>query len=313
MKGGGDMSQESFTFKGANGRDIFVWRWDTPNSQPAGILQIFHGMAEHGRRYADFAGYLNDRGFTVYVMDQRGHGNTGEINNDLGHLDGDGYDGIVRDQKLLSERIRQENPGVPLFVLGHSFGSFIAQEYIKRHGSELSGVILSGSCMMKGADLKAGLVLAYITKLFGTRKPNRLLDKMSFGSYNRSIPDAAGKFSWLSRDVEQVGKYEADRFCGMVMSTGFFCSFFRGLNGLYGKEGMDSIPKTLPVCIMSGGNDPVGKYGTGVSKLCELYRGLGLSNVEFKLYESARHEILNETNRAEVYRDISQWLEEHVG
>lgn len=306
------MSQEGFTFKGANGREIYVYRWDASCNEPVGIVQIFHGMAEHGLRYADFAGYLNSRGITVYAIDQRGHGNTGEINNDLGHLDDDGFDGIIRDQQLLSERIRQENPGVPLFVLGHSFGSFIAQEYIQRDASGLSGVILSGSCLMKGMDLKAGLALAYITRLFGVRKPNRLLDRMSFGSYNRMIPDAPSKFSWLSRDEQQVGKYEADRFCGMVMSTGFFCAFFKGLSRLYHKEGLDRIPKSLPVCILSGSDDPVGKYGSGTSKLCGLYRDLGISYIMFRLYEGARHEVLNETNRKEVYRDISQWIEQHA-
>lgn len=306
------MGQESFTFKGADGRGIFAWRWGTQCSGRAGVLQIFHGMAEHGLRYADFARHMNSRGFDVYAIDQRGHGNTGEISNDLGHLEDDGFDGIVRDQHLLSEKIRQENPEIPLFVLGHSFGSFVAQEYIKRHGADIAGVILSGSSLMKGIDLKAGLVLAYISKLFGNRKSNWLLDKMSFGSYNRSIPGAVSKFAWLSRDTEQVGKYEADRFCGMVMSTGFFYSFFKGLGSLYDKKGMDMIPKDLPVCIMSGGADPVGKYGTGVSKLYDLYMDLGLNDVEFRLYKGARHEILNETNRDEVYNDISQWLERHI-
>ncbi len=306
------MSQKSFTFKGANGNEVFSWCWKASGGEPTGILQIFHGMAEHAYRYADLAGYLNSRGFTVYAIDQRGHGRTGEINNDLCHLEDDGFIGIVQDQQLLSQRIRQEYPNVPLFILGHSFGSFIAQEYIKRYAAELSGVILSGSCLMKGAEAKAGLLLAYIMRLFGTRRPNKLLDKLSFGSYSKSMPDPAGRFCWLSRDEEQVRKYEADRFCGSVMSTGFFYWFFKGLNGLYDKEGLGKIPRDLPVCILSGNNDPVGKYGSGTSKLYDLYKDLGISDVRIKLYKDARHEIINEVNRDEVYSDISEWLGQHA-
>lgn len=305
------MGRESFTFKGANGQDVFTWCWSTVD-KPLGILQIFHGMAEHAERYDDFAGYLNTMGFAVYACDQRGHGRTGEMNSSSCHLDNDGFNGIIEDQNLLSKLIQQKYPGIPIYVLGHSFGSFVAQEYIKRYGSDISGVILSGSCMMNGPEIKAGYTAATMSLIFGRRRPNKILDKLSFGSYNKAIENPASKFSWLSLDENQVKKYEADNFCGNIMSTNFFYYFFKGLTGLYNADNASKIPKDLPIYIMSGDNDPVGKYGVGVAKLHEWYKTLGIKDLRFKLYQGGRHEMINETNRSEVYQDISSWLKMHA-
>lgn len=305
------MSQENFTFRGANGCDVFTWFWSTED-KPQGILQIFHGMAEHAERYADFAGYMNTKGFAVYACDQRGHGRTGEMSKSSCHIDNDGFNGIIEDQKLLTKLIQGKHPGIPLFVFGHSFGSFVAQEYIKRYGGDISGVILSGSNLMSGLDVKAGYVVAMLSLILGRRRPNKLIDKLSFGAYNKGVENPAGKFSWLSRDDNQVRKYEADNLCGNVMSTNFYYYFFKGLNRLYDADYVNKIPKDLPIYIMSGASDPVGKYGIGVTKLYEWYKKLGIKDLHFKLYQGGRHEIINESNREEVYIDISAWLQKHI-
>lgn len=302
------MSQESSTFKGSNGQEIFTWCWSTAQ-KPRGILQIFHGMAEHAQRYTELAQYLNKEGFTVYACDMRGHGRTGELNSDSCHMDRDGFSGCIEDQALLMERIGQEYPGVPLVVLGHSFGSFLAQEFIKHYGNRISGVILSGSSLMKGADISAAYFLSRLAIVSGNRKPGRLINKLSFGSYNKAIKNPSSEFSWLSRDEKIVRKYDEDNFCGNVLSNGFFNCFMGGLYKLY--DGMDKVPLDLPVCILSGAEDPVGKYGIGAKKLYDVYRKLGVTDLRIKLYPGARHEIINEINREDVYQDILQWLTEH--
>lgn len=302
------MSQESFTFRGSDGQEIFIWCWRAPQ-KPQGILQIYHGMAEHAQRYTELAQYLNTKGFTVYACDMRGHGRTGELNSDSCHMDRNGFYASIEDQTLLMERIGQEHPRVPLVVLAHSFGSFLAQEFIKHYGSRISGVILSGSSLMKGADIIAGYILSRLTMVSGNRKPGRLLNKLSFGSYNKAIQNPSSKFSWLSRDENMVKKYDEDHFCGNVLSNGFYNCFFDGLFRL--NNGMDKVPLDLPVCILSGAEDPVGKYGSGAKKLYEEYRKLGVADLQIKLYPGARHEIINEISREEVYQDISQWLTEH--
>ncbi|MGE5613348.1 MAG: lysophospholipase [Bacillota bacterium] len=306
------MSRESFVFKGANGQDVFTWRWSAPG-EPRGVLQVIHGMMEHAGRYSEFAEYLNGRGFEVYACDLRGHGRTGDTNGNLCHLDKDGFNGIVEDQKMLSDLIAGKRPGVPLFILGHSFGSFVLQEYMKRYGNDVSGVILSGSCKMDGPEVRAGLAVAGLSLPFGWRRPNKLISRLSFGGYNKRIEKPESKYSWLSRDCAQVRKYDDDRFCGIIMSTGFYYCFFKGLTGLYRRTGAGGINVKLPVAIMSGTCDPVGKYGKGVKRLYEWYRSIGVQDVLLKLYEGARHEIINETNRQEVYNDIASWMEERIG
>jgi alpha-beta hydrolase superfamily lysophospholipase len=305
------MNRESFLFKGANGQDVFTWYWSVPD-KPLGVLQVIHGMAEHAERYSEFAEYLNGRGFEVYACDLRGHGRPGELNGNLCHLDKDGFSGIVEDQKILSDMIMKRRPGVPLFILGHSFGSFILQEYIKRYGNDISGVILSGSCKMDGPEIKAGLIIAMLSLPFGGRRPNKLINKLSFGRYNERIEEPESEYSWLSRDHDQVRKYDDDRFCGNVMSTGFYHCFFKGLAGLYRNVDDGKINVKLPAAILSGTCDPVGKYDKGVRKLYDWYKDIGMENVMLKLYEGARHEIINETNRREVYGDIASWLEERI-
>ncbi len=302
------MGQEKFTFKGSDKREVCAWLWGDASEQPAGVLQIFHGMAEHAARYTEFAQYLNTQGIFVYACDQRGHGLTGEMNKDLSHLESGGFNGIIKDQRVLSELIREKHPNVPLFILGHSFGSFLAQEYTKRYADSIAGVILTGSSLLKSMEIKAGLLLVSLSMLFGKRRQNRLLDLLVFGSYNRRVSHPASKFSWLSRDMEQVLKYEEDPFCGMVMSTGFFHCFFTGLSDLFINSDDAKIKTDLPICILSGGSDPVGKYGTGTTTLYERYRNAGCKDIFFKLYKGARHEIINEINREEVYREISAWL-----
>lgn len=302
------MTQESSTFRGSNGQEIYTWCWSVPQ-KPQGILQIFHGMAEHAQRYTEFAQYLNKEGFTVYACDMRGHGRTGELNSDSCHMDRDGFSGSIEDQALLMEKIVQEYPGIPLVVLGHSFGSFLAQEFIKHYGNKISGVILSGSSLMKGADISAAYFLSRLTMVSGNRKPGRLLNKLSFGSYNKAIKSPSSEFSWLSRDEKIVREYDEDHFCGNVLSNGFFNCFLGGLYKLY--DGMDKVPLELPIYIMSGDEDPVGKYGIGAKKLYDVYRKLGVTDLRIKLYPGARHEIINEIDREDVYQDILQWLTEH--
>lgn len=306
------MNRESFLFKGANEQDVFTWYWSVPD-KPRGVLQVIHGMAEHAGRYSEFAEYLNEKGFEVYASDLRGHGRTGELNGNLCHLDKDGFNGIVEDQKILSDIIINKRTGIPLFILGHSFGSFVLQEYMKRYGNDISGVILSGSCKMDGPEVKAGMVIAMLSLPFGGRRPNKLIKKLSFGRYNQKIDKPGSEFSWLSRDNVQVRKYDDDCFCGNVMSTSFYYCFFKGLVRLYRGEDAGRINIKLPVAILSGASDPVGKYGKGVKKLYEWYKNNGMADTRLKLYEDARHEIINEINRREVYGDFASWMEERIG
>lgn len=301
-----------FFIQGVDGKDIFVHCWGRVR-EPRGVVQVFHGMAEHGGRYERFAQFLNGHGYIVYADDHRGHGKTAGRLEEIGYLGEDGFNKVVEDEHVITGRIKEQHPGLPVFLFAHSFGSFVGQEYITRYGSEISGVILSGSACKSGPEVAVGRTIAAMErKLFGDRRRSRLVDYLSFSRFNSRIEKPKQKFAWLSRDEEEGKKYMEDPFCGTVFTANFFYFFFMGLSALYRKEKIERIPKSLPVFICAGDGDPVGNYGKSVKKLYELYRKTGMKQVELKLYPDARHEILNETNRDEVFDDILHWIEKAV-
>lgn len=307
------MNRNEFKYYGKDGKCIYAYSWEN-TGQPKGVVQIFHGMSEHALRYEHFASFLNQNGFAVFADDHRGYGKTAGRVEKLGITGKDGFNMIVEDEYALSGIIREKYPDAPLFVLGHSFGSFVAQEYITRYGREISGVILSGSAYQKGIDITLGRQLASLQRmLFGEDRKGYLLSMLSFGTYNRKIPGAKHKFSWLSTDEEVVIKYEKDPFCGAVASIGFYYYMLHAFKELYSEKKFADIRPELPILILSGEEDPVGAYGKKVKKLYEQYMEHGLLNVQMKLYPGMRHEILNEVKKDEVYRDVLNWLNDHSG
>ncbi|MGL5151126.1 MAG: lysophospholipase [Clostridium sp.] len=294
--------------KASNGDDIYINIWEDVNN-PKGIVQIFHGMVEHIGRYDEFAKFLNINGYVVVGDDHRGHGNTSSPEG-LGYLGHDGFNRIVQDEKEISDFIKGEYGGLPLYILGHSFGSFIAQEYLIRYSNEIDGIIFSGSAKQDGIDIKAGKLVACIQKmLFDDRKKARLIDKLAFGGYNKNIKNPKSKFDWLSRDEREVELYANDKFCAFVPSINFYYNLFNGLCKLYKEDRLKEIRKDIDILVMSGDKDPVGKNGKSVKRLYEQYKRLGIKNTSIKLYEEGRHEMLNELNKEEVYVFIEKWID----
>ncbi|MBK1813006.1 lysophospholipase [Clostridium sp. YIM B02505] len=299
-------TEKSFFIDTKDEKKIFVRCWDDV-STPKGIVQIFHGMAEHSARYAAFARYLNSKNFIVYANDYRGHGRT-DINN-LGYIGRDGFNKIVEDEHMLTNIIKEKHVNIPVFIFAHSFGSFIGQEYIIKHGNEISGIMLSGSALRKGLAVHGGIVLSFIEKsLFGDLKKSSLLDFLSFYNYNKKIKKSKSKFDWLTKDSIEIQKYEIDPLCGNIATSGFYYYFLKGLTKLYDTNRLELIPKQLPVFIISGEDDPVGNYGVWVKNLYTIYKDVNLNNVNIKLYTGNRHELINELNSNVVFNDIVYWL-----
>lgn len=290
--------------------EVYVRRWEKPDTEPSAILQIAHGMAEHVERYDAFAKFLNEQNIFVVGNDHRGHGKTGEKSGQLGYFARHhGFDRVVDDAYAVTEWIQKEYRDVPIFLMGHSMGSFLARRYMQKYATSVDGVILMGTAGSPGPAVKVGKLIAKLEmKKNGPTKPSERLDKMAFGSYNKNIPNPKTSFDWLSRDAKEVEKYVNDPLCGFVCSAGFFYDLFTGLEVIHHKALIQSIPKELPVFILSGDQDPVGDYSKGVQKVIDQYKNAGLQNITSKFYEGARHELLNETNRDEVYNDIYQWI-----
>lgn len=305
------MIVKNFVFKAGDGTDIFVYNWlPDADVKVKGIVQIAHGMAETAARYESFAEVLTRNGYIVCINDHRGHGKTAGAIENVGYLaEEDGFDWLVKDLYQLSGIIKKENPELPLFLFGHSMGSFAAQRYIMLYGNELKGVILSGSNGEQGIMLDIGAFLAKKEiKKNGRKAKSNKLDEMSFGSFNNAFKPNRTEFDWLSRDNDEVDKYINDPFCGTVFTCGFFYDFFIGLKAIESKNNLRLVPKELPIFIFSGDKDPVGKFGKGVIRLFNRYKKYGVKDVTYKLYKGGRHEMLNEINKDEVMKDVVDWL-----
>lgn len=300
-------------FKSFDGTILQCYLWDDVRN-PKGVVQISHGMAEHARRYDDFAKFLNKNGYVVFADDHRAHGMTSTKQSSKGvkgYHKGDIFNDTVKDMIAITDYLK-EKYNRPVVVLGHSYGSFLTQRFLELD-NKASGAVLSGSADRQDAVAALGAAIASMQyKILGGEKAGKLLDKMSFGSFNAPFKKDKIPFAWLSRDKEQVKKYILDEQCGYVMSIAFFKYFMNGLKSIYKSENLAGIKKNIPIAIFSGSKDPVGAKGKYVKKLHERYKTLGVENVSMKLYEGARHEILNETNNQEVYADMLKAVDEMV-
>lgn len=306
------MKSDSFTFKGNENVEIYVYRW-VPDREIKGAVQIAHGMAETAKRYERLAEFLTDNGYIVYANDHRGHGNTAGSLDKVGILgDKDGFELLVQDMHQLAGIIKKENPDKPVFLLGHSMGSFLSQKAIMDYGDEYKGVILSGSNGRQGLLLRfARLIANQEAKKYGREYRSKKLNDLSFGSYNNAFKPNRTEFDWLSSDNEEVDKYIKDPYCGGIFTAGFYQDFLTGLIQIEDKKRLKTVPCQLPILLMSGDKDPVGRAGKGVKLLYNTYKNLGVSDLTIKLYKDGRHEMLNEKNRDQVMSDILTWINKH--
>jgi alpha-beta hydrolase superfamily lysophospholipase len=310
------MKKEEFFYDSRDGKSrLHAVRYlpeDAENIR--GVVQIVHGMAEYFERYEEFAQFLTDRGFVVTGEDHLGHGGSVEKDGKFGYFcEQDPATVLVRDAHRLKKNTQALFPGVPYVIMGHSMGSFIVRNYMFRYGTGISAAIVMGTGMQPKALVKVSKAVAALQQLFcGSEHVSHFIDRLAFGGYNKEVQDPRTPFDWLSRDTERVDKYMEDPLCGFVFTVNGFRTLFELLDRLNRQENVERIPKALPVYMVSGTADPVGDYGRGVNRAYDSLKGAGMENVSLKLYDGARHELLNELNRSEVMQDIYSWLEEAV-
>lgn len=271
---------------------------------------IAHGAAEHGGRYERVASLLADQGFAVYAPDHRGHGKTAGLLSKAGDAGVDGFNGMVADLKQLASIVRERHAGTKFYLLGHSMGAALSQRFIQLHGSLLDGVVLSGSPGLRPNLEQAAAVTAKAAEGAAETEVSTLFQQ-AFASYNAGFEPITTGYEWLSRDVAEVKKYVDDPWCGFPFSNRLVAQMSACALDAAQSTNVRQIPKNLPVYFLSGTHDRVGGNGEFVSKLAALYRDAGLTDVETKLYAEGRHEMLNETNRDEVHRDLLAWLSKH--
>ena len=311
------MQHKTISFDSGQPGTHHYHQWMPDNTKPIAWLHIMHGMSEHSARYAHFAEFLNQQGIMVTAGDHRGHGLTGSSADSLYHMgDNDSWNQMVNDQWQLTNHIAAEQQ-LPLVILGHSMGSFMATQFCQqyaqqlhdKHSGRLAGLILSGSNYDSPTTFKVAAGAAWIERArLGGRNISNFLEQLSFGSFNRSFKPARTDKDWLSSDENAVDTYIADPWCGGALSTQSWYDFMNGLAKLSQPKSMAQINADLPIYVLSGDLDPVGGRGKGVVKLQSALQQAGVKQVDLKLYEGGRHEMLNETNRQQVYQDILRWL-----
>lgn len=288
-----------------------IWRPRDKKEKVRGIVQICHGMSEYKERYDDFACFLASHGFLVACNDHLGHGDSVVDDSRYGYFakkDGNGC--LIADIHRLRTELQRRYPEKPYLMLGHSMGSFLLRQYITLYGEGLSGAVIMGTGSPKAFSVFLGMGLCQVMALFrGWHHRSRLLVLMTSGAYNRQFKHTKTPVDWLSK-VESVSR----EFCSNPRSSFSFTlngyyNMFRGIRSMQRKKNMRRIPKSLPLLLVSGAEDPVGDNGRGVIAAYQAYAGIGVRHIQGKLYKNDRHEILNESDRETVYRDILRWLE----
>jgi alpha-beta hydrolase superfamily lysophospholipase len=282
--------EESFTIAAHDRAAIPVHRWQKHFGARA-VVMISHGLAEHALRYRPVAAMLAERDYAVYANDHRGHGFAAAAPGTLGNFGEGGFHALIEDMKQVIFLAATEHPGAPIFLLGHSMGSYAAQFYILQNSANLAGVALTGGSAM---DLRyRGLVLDGL-----------------IGMVDESRKSALPNFDWLSRDRAVVASYIEDPLCGFMPSSATRRSIFVIAPRLRDSNQLHGIRKDLPLYMFTGEHDPVNGFVRYFEALLERYRLVGLRKISARIYRGgARHEMLNETNRGEVVDDLVKWIE----
>ena len=307
-------SFQEFTFTSSTGMNRIRAKKYLPDGEAKAIVQIAHGIAEHIDRYAEFMEFLAGNGYIVVANDHLGHGKSINGPEDLGFFAAnDGWNYVLRDMEKLHDRTVKEHPGLPYVMFGHSMGSFLTRTYLIRYPGKYDAAILSGTGHQAKAMVLSGYALASTAvKLYGPRKIGEKLNAIAFGAYNKGFENPRTEFDWLSRDEAQVDKYLADPLCGFVATVSLFRDMMGGIKFITDQKNINTMSRTQPIYFMSGDCDPVGDNGKGVERAYKAFCDAGLHDVMIRLYPGGRHEMLNEVNKYDVYRDILAWLQEKV-
>ena len=302
------MAFEKGFFPSANGRDRVTYYCYTPKNARA-VIQLSHGMCEYVRRYEQHAAYFCSQGIAFCGNDHLGHGLTSPGADELGYTDSPEY--LIEDLHTMTGLIRRKLPGVPLILLGHSMGSFIARLYLTKYGKETDGAIISGTAGPGNPTAIAKLLTKISIAAHGDHYRDNFIKSLSTGSYEKHFRGESSS-AWITRDTDVQEKYLADSLCNFTFTLNGYYNLFDMLGKVSSKKWAATVRKDLPILMISGTDDPVGGYGKGVRKVYERLCDAGVKDITLRLWDGARHELLNESAvRDEVYGCIVNWIGEH--
>lgn len=279
-----------------------------PEGSARGLFHVVHGMTEHIARYDGFMRALAEDGWIVFGYDHLGHGHTARDDSELGFIAHEnGWEKLVDDVFLYGNEIRKAMGGdLPFILMGHSMGSFIVRLTAAKYNHYDKLIVMGTGGPNPAAG--AGIAMAgMLKKLKGERHISPFLYKTAFGTYNKRFEEENDKYAWLSTLRETRDKYRADKYCTFLFTVSAMQDLVRLNKGCNEKSWFESIDKQKPILLVSGGEDPVGDYGEGIKKVFNSLKATG-ANVQMKLYEGCRHEILNDICRDEVIADIKRFI-----
>ncbi len=285
-----------------------------PKDNIKAILQITHGMLEYIDRYDEFAGYLAKEDYLVVGQDILGHGDSVVNKAKRGFFaKEEGNKVLINDMYNIMKITEEEYPDKPYFHLGHSMGSYLLRQLLTLYSKKIDGAIIVGTGMPPKAVLKFGMFFTdLLRKLKGDMYRSRFIDNISIGRFNNHYNNPKTKVDWLSRDDKIVSDYVNDEKIDYIFTVNAYYNMYKSILSLYNYDELAKISKELPIIFLSGEKDPVGEFTKGVDKTYNMLKKVGLYNIEKKYYPEARHEIINEINRKEVYSDIKSWLDRKV-
>ncbi len=303
------MEKSNLYFPSSTGKDIIhVMMWE-PEGEVKGIVQISHGMIEHIGRYDRFAKFMTKKGFVVIGNDHLGHGETAAGVNYGYFAPKDGSFYMVRDLRRVNCYVRKKYPKVPIFLVGHSMGSFVARRYVMVYGRELTGLILLGTGEKPDHLLKLGKKLIDFFSLFRSERVHSwTLEKLCFLKYDSHFRPLRTPSDWLSRDEDEVDAYRSDGYCQFAFTLNGYRTLFEVIAYVQKKKNIRKVPQKLPILLLSGDEDPVGSYGRSVKAVARAYQKVGVQDVTLHLYPKARHELLHELEYQQTHEDILKWI-----
>jgi len=306
------MKKDTWYITGVNNQKLYVRRYEDETimteDKPKKVVQILHGMAEYGDRYDGFAKYLTGLGYIVYIHDHRKHGKSINEDQKVGYYTTDTWAEMVEDIEIVQQELVAKEGIEKIMMLGHSMGSFLLRNFLIDYGERVEKAIIMGTADTDIALSKAGIKVAKVMGKISPNKPSKMLNNMSISKYNKAFKPNRTEVDWLTRDENIVDWYVNSPLCGYSYTPKFYEEIAKGVLYIIGEEAIKQTPR-IPLLFVSGEKDPVGNFGEGVKKVSEIYKLQGY-NVDVELYKNARHEILNELNKEEVYKRISNFLKD---
>ena len=298
------MIEKNFIKSSSDGLKIEL-AYAIPKNEIKGIVQISHGMSEHKERYFKFMEYLAENGYVCVINDHRGHGNSVKDKKDLGYFYTEDTNFIVDDLHDVTRYIKTKYPDLKIYLFSHSMGTLVARGYMQKYDSEIEKIILCGTPTQNPFTLFA-ITMAYLFKIIGMgKKPNKILNYLTFNSYNKGYQL---ENEWLSKNPSNISIYNDDELCGFTFTTNGFINLYKLLKRAFDAKLYKIQNKNLEIFLIAGDNDPVIQNAKKFKELEKFLNKIGYKNTQSKLYPDLRHEILNEEEYEQIYSDILKFI-----